>query len=86
MQKTACRVLRMTSDQIMTVCLPLLSSLQHHYILLNIFCLQIAEELYTKGFISYPRTETDQFDGNFSFQELITKQSDDPSWGVYAQG
>ncbi|KAI9290157.1 DNA topoisomerase [Umbelopsis sp. AD052] len=64
MQKTACRVLRMTSDQIMTV----------------------AEDLYTKGFISYPRTETDQFDGNFNFQELIAKQSDDPAWGVHAQG
>ncbi|KAH8553410.1 DNA topoisomerase [Umbelopsis sp. PMI_123] len=64
MQKTACRVLRMTSDQIMTV----------------------AEELYTKGFISYPRTETDQFDANFNFQELISKQSDDQSWGIHAQG
>jgi len=85
MQKTACRVLRMTSDQIMTVCLPLsiFVTLLHFT---QRFCPQIAEELYTKGFISYPRTETDQFDGNFSFQELIAKQSDDPTWGVHAQG
>jgi DNA topoisomerase-3 len=46
---------------------------------------KVAEELYTKGFISYPRTETDQFDSNFNFQEMIAKQSDDADWGHYAQ-
>ncbi|KAI8081194.1 DNA topoisomerase [Thamnidium elegans] len=47
--------------------------------------MSIAEELYTKGSISYPRTETDQFDQGFDFMSLINKQTQDSSWGEYAQ-
>lgn len=39
--------------------------------------MQIAEGLYTKGFISYPRTETDVFPTNFNFKEIISKLSSD---------
>ncbi|KAG1448831.1 hypothetical protein G6F56_008832 [Rhizopus delemar] len=46
--------------------------------------MQIAEELYTAGLISYPRTETDQYDPNFDFMTLIDKQTRDPHWGQYA--
>lgn len=46
--------------------------------------MQIAEELYTAGLISYPRTETDQFDSNFDFMSLINQQTNDPRWGQYA--
>ncbi|KAI9835111.1 MAG: DNA topoisomerase [Sclerophora amabilis] len=45
-----------------------------------------AEELYTKGFISYPRTETDQFDKDMDLKKLVEKQKVDRRWGVYAQG
>lgn len=45
----------------------------------------IAEELYTKGLISYPRTETDQFDAGFDFSALINQQTEDRDWGVFAQ-
>lgn len=45
-----------------------------------------AEKLYTKGFISYPRTETDQFPREFDFQTLIQRQTQDNSWGQFAQG
>ncbi|KAK5055103.1 hypothetical protein LTR84_012851 [Exophiala bonariae] len=45
-----------------------------------------AEKLYTKGFISYPRTETDQFPREFDFQTLIQRQTQDHSWGQFAQG
>uniref|UniRef100_A0A0W0EWV8 DNA topoisomerase n=1 Tax=Moniliophthora roreri TaxID=221103 RepID=A0A0W0EWV8_MONRR len=46
--------------------------------------LDIAEKLYQQGFLSYPRTETDQFDSQFDFQSLIEKQRADPSWGAFA--
>lgn len=45
----------------------------------------IAENLYRAGYISYPRTETDQFDPDFDFMTLINMQTQDPSWGQYAQ-
>jgi DNA topoisomerase-3 len=47
-----------------------------------------AEKLYTKGFISYPRTETDQFPREFDFQAVVQRQVQDSShgWGQYAQG
>ncbi|KDQ18485.1 hypothetical protein BOTBODRAFT_103685 [Botryobasidium botryosum FD-172 SS1] len=46
--------------------------------------LDIAEKLYQEGFLSYPRTETDQFDPQFDFQSLIAKQTADPAWGAFA--
>ncbi|KAJ3278768.1 DNA topoisomerase 3-alpha, partial [Borealophlyctis nickersoniae] len=46
----------------------------------------IAESLYTKGIISYPRTETDVFSDNFQLRPLIEAQTHDPQWGQYAQG
>ncbi|EJU05529.1 prokaryotic type I DNA topoisomerase [Dacryopinax primogenitus] len=47
--------------------------------------LDIADDLYSKGFLSYPRTETDQFDPDFDFMTLIQKQTTDPAWGQFAQ-
>ncbi|KAG0707107.1 DNA topoisomerase [Suillus ampliporus] len=35
--------------------------------------LDIAEKLYQQGFLSYPRTETDQYDPQFNFMTLIEK-------------
>lgn len=46
--------------------------------------LEAAEALYQKGLVSYPRTETDQFDPQFNFQELIERQQQDPAWGQFA--
>ncbi|KAI9669245.1 MAG: DNA topoisomerase [Trizodia sp. TS-e1964] len=47
--------------------------------------MKVAEELYTKGFISYPRTETDQFDKAIDLKKLIEKQVGDVHWGQYSQ-
>ncbi|CAK5281387.1 unnamed protein product [Mycena citricolor] len=47
--------------------------------------LDIAESLYQKGFLSYPRTETDQFDPQFDFHSLIERHVDDPNWGTFAR-
>ncbi|KAI9881076.1 MAG: DNA topoisomerase [Pleopsidium flavum] len=48
--------------------------------------MKIAEELYTKGWISYPRTETDQFDKGIDLKKLIEKQVQDRNWGPFAHG
>ena len=48
--------------------------------------MKIAEDLYTKGFISYPRTETDSFDRGIDLRNLIEKQTQDAAWGGHAQG
>lgn len=47
--------------------------------------MSVAERLYQKGFISYPRTETDQFPREFDFHALIQRQTQDGNWGQYAQ-
>lgn len=47
--------------------------------------LDVAEKLYNRGFLSYPRTETDQYDRDFNFTTLIQKQTQDSQWGSYAQ-
>ncbi|KAI9837975.1 MAG: hypothetical protein M1819_006129 [Sarea resinae] len=47
--------------------------------------MKIAEDLYTKGFISYPRTETDQFDKDMDLRKLVEKQVHDSRWGNFAQ-
>ncbi|KAL6250990.1 DNA topoisomerase [Rhinocladiella similis] len=44
-----------------------------------------AEKLYQKGFISYPRTETDQFPRDFGFDPIIQRQTQDNNWGQFAQ-
>ncbi len=49
--------------------------------------MKIAEDLYNKGFISYPRTETDRFDKGINLQSLVQKQTQDATqrWGPYAR-
>ncbi|PSC67305.1 DNA topoisomerase 3-alpha [Micractinium conductrix] len=45
-----------------------------------------AEELYQQGFLSYPRTETDQFDNNYDLKALIDAQAHGGApWTAYAQ-
>ncbi|KAK4106616.1 prokaryotic type I DNA topoisomerase [Parathielavia hyrcaniae] len=46
----------------------------------------VAEKLYNKGFISYPRTETDRFDRGMDLRALVRKQTQDNRWGPFAQG
>jgi DNA topoisomerase-3 len=48
--------------------------------------MKIAEDLYTKGWISYPRTETDQFDRGMDLKALVQKQTQDGRWGAFATG
>ena len=48
--------------------------------------MQVAEALYTKGWISYPRTETDQFDHGMDLLGLVAAQARGQLWGDFAQG
>lgn len=46
--------------------------------------LDAAELLYTAGYISYPRTETDQFPAKLDLKGYITKQTLSLDWGTHA--
>ncbi|KAK6461481.1 DNA topoisomerase [Scheffersomyces coipomensis] len=43
-----------------------------------------AEKLYNRGFLSYPRTETDKFPASFDFKTIFGRQKSDPRWGNHA--
>jgi DNA topoisomerase-3 len=44
----------------------------------------IAEELYSQGILSYPRTETEVFKEGTDLRELISKQLYSREWGAFA--
>ena len=46
--------------------------------------MKLAEELYQEGFVSYPRTETDQFSKEFDLLGMVKEQQGSPGWGAYA--
>lgn len=47
--------------------------------------MKIAEKLYTQGFISYPRTETNIFPKELNLSSLVETQVQDGIWGQFAQ-
>lgn len=47
--------------------------------------MKIAEKLYTQGFISYPRTETNIFPPTLALGPLVEQQTQSPAWGTFAQ-
>ncbi|KAG7157742.1 DNA topoisomerase 3-alpha-like [Homarus americanus] len=46
--------------------------------------MKIAEKLYTQGYISYPRTETNIFPKELDLRPLVQMQTDDVNWGGFA--
>ncbi|XP_057324309.1 DNA topoisomerase 3-alpha [Microplitis mediator] len=47
--------------------------------------MKIAERLYTQGFISYPRTETNIFPKELNLRSLVEQQVNNHQWGEFAQ-
>ncbi|XP_072794626.1 DNA topoisomerase 3-alpha isoform X5 [Vicugna pacos] len=47
--------------------------------------MRIAERLYTQGYISYPRTETNIFPKDLNLTVLVEQQTPDPRWGAFAR-
>ena len=43
--------------------------------------MKISERLYTQGFISYPRTETNIFPKELDLESIITELTRSPDWG-----
>jgi DNA topoisomerase-3 len=48
--------------------------------------MRIAEKLYTQGFISYPRTETNIFPSTMDLNSIVQEQTQDQHWGGFAAG
>lgn len=47
--------------------------------------LKVAEELYHRGILSYPRTETDSFSDMYNLVEMISPHRNHSVWGRYAE-
>jgi DNA topoisomerase-3 len=43
--------------------------------------MHVAERLYTRGYISYPRTETTTYPANFDLRSVLQQQAKSSSWG-----
>ena len=48
--------------------------------------MSIAEKLYNRGIISYPRTETNIWPNGMDLSALVQSQTQDPQWGNFAAG
>ncbi|XP_046394750.1 DNA topoisomerase 3-beta-1 [Ischnura elegans] len=74
-EKAKSRPIALNTVELMRVASSGLGLSPHH-------AMQIAERLYTQGYISYPRTETTQYPENFDLLGTLKMQQNSPEWGT----
>ncbi|XP_066597941.1 DNA topoisomerase 3-beta-1 [Prorops nasuta] len=73
-EKTKSRPIALNTVELMRVASSGLGISPHH-------AMQIAERLYTQGYISYPRTETTSYPENFDLLATLQQQKSSCDWG-----
>jgi DNA topoisomerase III len=46
--------------------------------------MEILEKLYNKGYLSYPRTETNRYDKSINLKEIVDRFTDHETFGSFA--
>ena len=73
-EKAKERPIALNTVELMRVASSGLNMSPHH-------AMQLAEKLYTQGFISYPRTESTQYAENFDLRDVLRQQQNNNDWG-----
>lgn len=47
--------------------------------------MEIMEKLYNRGYISYPRTETNKYNKTINLRDLVSKLTNSQNFGEFAQ-